>query len=146
MDRRTLLIALGSLTAVSRAGTGQGNSQVLPTIAAAEVPLYPPLARAAKVEGIVHVKVETDGASVIGSHAEDGHRLLATAAEANARTWKFTKHEPSTFTVTYRYKIDGGVDPNNPVVKLQFPTEVQVTTAPLVISDPPAELHRSPRQ
>lgn len=111
----------------------------MPTIAGGAVPLYPPLARAAKVQGVVHVKITTDGLRVVSAQAEEGPRLLVNAAEESARTWQFSKHEPMSFKVTYRYRLDADADPNNPTVTLRFPTEVDVTIAPLVISDPPAE-------
>ncbi len=114
----------------------------MPMIAGAAVPLYPPLARATRVQGTVHVKIETDGRTVVTAQAEDGHRLLALAAEENAGTWQFAEHEPTSFTVTYRYRIDVDGDPNNPTVTLRFPTEVEVSTAPLVISDPPGEIKK----
>jgi hypothetical protein len=40
--------------------------------AAGQVPLYPPLARVANVEGVVHLKVTTDGHRVVDAHVEDG--------------------------------------------------------------------------
>lgn len=88
------------------------------------------------------MKVTTDGTKVITAKAEDGKRLLAVAAEENARTWKFSTHEPTSFTVTYRYRLDVNADPNNPTVMLRFPTEVEVSVAPLVISDPSAEIKK----
>jgi hypothetical protein len=99
-------------------------------VAGAAVPLYPPLARAAHVQGVVHVKITTDGTKASAAHAEDGHRLLAGAAEENARTWLFTKHEPTVFAVTYRYRISSDGDPDNPTVKLRFPADVEVSAAP----------------
>lgn len=115
------------------------ESKVAPLmVASAAVPLYPPLARAAHIQGVVHVKVTTDGHRVIETHVEDGHKLLAAAAEENARTWQFSTHEPITFTVTYHYKLVAKLkgNPNNPTVTLRLPTEVEVSTMPLVISDP----------
>jgi hypothetical protein len=102
----------------------------LPMIASAQVPLYPPAARHANVEGVVHLKITTDGHRVVATHIDDGHKLLATAAEENARTWQFSLHEPTTFTVTYTYKLveNWKGDPNNPAVVLRFPTEVEVST------------------
>src|SRR5262245_42809790 len=87
-------------TAVAMA---QNSKVALPMVAGASVPLYPPLARAANVQGVVHVKITTDGRGVSAAHVEDGHKLLAVAAEENARTWQFATHEPTTFTVTYHY-------------------------------------------
>jgi len=99
-------------------------------VASAQVPLYPPVARLANVEGVVHLKVTTDGHHVVSTQVEDGHRLLAALAEENVRTWQFSLHEPTTFTVTYVYKLvtkwEG--DPNNPAVILRFPTNVEVST------------------
>ncbi|MCL4797459.1 MAG: energy transducer TonB [Bryobacteraceae bacterium] len=120
----------------------QQSKAVLPMIAGGAVPLYPPLARAAKVEGIVHVKVTTDGVKVVTAQAEDGNRLLADSAEENARTWRFSKHEPTSFTVTYRFRLDANADPNNPTVTLRFPAEVDVSIAPLVLSDPAPEIRK----
>lgn len=120
----------------------QQPKAVLPMVAGGAVPLYPPLARATKIQGVVHLKVVTDGTRIITAHAEDGNRLLATASEENARTWQFSKHESTSFTVTYRYRLDASAGPNNPTVMLRFPTEVDVSIAPLVLSDPPAEIKK----
>jgi hypothetical protein len=108
----------------------QQPAVALPMVASAQVPLYPPAARHANVEGVVHLKITTDGHRVVATHVDDGHKLLATAAEENARTWQFSLHEPTTFTVTYTYKLvnEWKGDPNNPAVLLRFPTEVEVST------------------
>ena len=110
----------------------QQPSATLPMIAGAEVPLYPPLARAANLQGDVRVQVTTDGSRVVRAEAREGSRPLAEAAEANARTWRFTTHEPTTFTVTYHYKlVDGLPDPDNPTVVLRFPNEVEISRTPM---------------
>ena len=88
------------------AAMAQESKVALPMVAGASVPLYPPLARVAHVQGVVHVKITTDGHRVIATKVEDGHKLLAAAAEENARTWQFATHEPTTFTVTYSYKLN----------------------------------------
>ena len=101
----------------------------LPMVAAASVPLYPPLARTANMEGVVHVSVTKDGRRVTNAHAQDGSKLLAAAAEDNARTWQFAIHEPTTFAVTYKYVLSTNwkSDPNNPIVVLRLPDEVQIS-------------------
>lgn len=126
---------------LATAGAQQPKA-VLPMVAGGAVPLYPPLARAAKVQGVVHLKVVTDGTRVVTAQAENGNRLLAAASDENARTWQFSKHEPTSFTVTYRYRLDTSADPNNPTVTLRFPTEVDISIAPLVLSDPAAEIRK----
>jgi hypothetical protein len=108
----------------------QQSSIALPRVASAQVPLYPPLARVANVEGVVHVKVTTDGHRVVSTRIEDGNKLLADSAEDNAKTWQFALHEPATFTVTYTYKLltKWKGDPENPIVVLRFPTDVEIST------------------
>jgi len=108
----------------------QQSKVSLPMVASAQVPLYPPVARLSNVEGVVHLNITTDGHRVVSTHVEDGHKLLAAAAENNAKTWEFSLHEPVTFTVTYSFKLltDWKDDPNNPMVVLRFPTEVEVST------------------
>lgn len=101
----------------------------LPALKAAQMPLYPNGAPQANIEGIVRVKITTDGHRVTSASAEKGsHPLLTKAAEENVRTWEFSIHEPTTFTVTYRYNLVTDLKPidNNPRVILRLPTEVEV--------------------
>jgi len=121
----------------------QQTKPALPSITSAVVPLYPSIARAANVEGAVHVRVTTDGHRVAEAHVEDGQKILANAAEANALTWQFASHEPTTFTVTYRYKLGTDLDAheNNPRVLLQLPSEIEIDASRRPpIFDSPAEL------
>lgn len=122
------LVILWALTVMA-----QEPKLALPAVAGAAVPLCPPLARAAKVQGVVHLKITTDGRRVIATHVEDGHKLLATAAEENARTWQFATHEPTTFTATYYYKLDANLkgNPNNSTVLLRLPTEIEISILPM---------------
>ena len=118
----TLLIAL-------HVGVAQSRKVALPTVADAKVPLYPPLARAARVQGVVRIRVTTDGHRVVSGAAEGGPRILASAAEDNARTWQFATHQPTSFIVTYTYKLVDSLKsgPENPTVVLRLPTEVEVS-------------------
>jgi hypothetical protein len=120
-------------TVLSLAGwaiVAQQSRLALPMVASAQVPLYPHVARIANVEGVVHIRVTTDGHRVISAQVEDGHKLLSASAEENVRTWQFSLHEPTTFTVTYTYKLVTDLEPtqNNPRVLLKLPTEVEVDT------------------
>jgi hypothetical protein len=116
------------LVAISVQAQTPHSKVALPMLASASVPLYPPLARTANVEGVVHVSVTTDGQRVASAHAQDGPKQLATSAEDNVRTWQFAVHEPTTFTVTYTYTLQTKwkSDPNNSVVVMHFPNEVQI--------------------
>ena len=88
-----------------------------PVVKSGEMPLYPPLARQARLQGTVRLKVTTDGAYITKVAASGAHKLLLDAAEENIRTWRFYKHRPQTFITTFVYKLDkeevhGFVNPN----------------------------------
>jgi outer membrane biosynthesis protein TonB len=94
------------------------------------MPLYPVLARQARIEGTAEVKVTTDGTSITKITARGAHKILLDASEDNVRTWKLYRHKPQTFTVTFVYKLEspevyGFV---NPTVLLELPTRVEVRT------------------
>lgn len=110
-------------------GVAQSRKLTLPTVADAKAPLYPPLARAARVQGVVRVKVTTDGHRVVTAAAESGPKILAAAAEDSARSWQFATHEPTSFVVTFTYKRVDSLKsgPENPTVVLRLPTEVEVS-------------------
>ena len=55
---------------------------------------------------------------------------MSVTAMFRQQTWKFVKHAPVTFTITYRYKLAEGCDPNNPTVTLAFPTDVEACQFP----------------
>lgn len=122
----TALIGL----AVSHVLAAQPRKVALPTVAEAKVPLYPPLARAANVQGKVRVRVTTVGRRVLMTSVENGLPLLAVAAEENLRTWQFASHEPISFIVTYTFKLVGNwkEQSDNPTVTMRLPTEVEVST------------------
>lgn len=108
----------------------QNTALELPVVKSAEMPLYPQLARSARVEGAVELKLTTDGSSITNITQNGSQKLLLNAAEANARTWTFYKHKPQTFTVTFVYKLEapevyGFV---NPTVLLELPNRVEVRT------------------
>ncbi len=143
-----LLLCSVMLAGQNKTGVEQQMRVAPPSVAAAAVPLYPPLARVARIEGVVHVKVTTDGHKVIATQPEDGHKILVAAAEANAKTWEFATHEPTTFTVTYHYKLvaESKENPYGPTVILRLPTEVEVSTTPILISDPAPDLRPETRK
>jgi len=87
----------------------------------------------ANVQGLVRVRVATDGRVVTNTSVEnqDANPILARAAQENAQTWKFSAGEPITFTVTYRYILvaklkDIESNADNSKVVLRFPTDVEV--------------------
>jgi TonB family protein len=71
----------------------------------ADMPLYPVMARTAKITGKVEIQVVTgaDG-KVISAQLKNGHPLLARAALDNVKTWRFAG--ASERTITYEFKIE----------------------------------------
>jgi Gram-negative bacterial TonB protein C-terminal len=122
----TILMLSVLLVVVSRA-LAQESTKDLPKVVQHAEPIYPPLARQTRIQGEVVVKVTTDGESVSGAVAQTGHPLLRKAAEDNAKTWKFTSHTPSIFSVTFRFKLmESGAE----VEFLESPTIVEILASP----------------
>ena len=122
-------------------GAAQSDSPTsrkpLPLVSNMAVPFYPPIARAANVEGTVHISVTTDGSKVTATHVEDGPKLLADGAEKNVRTWEFANRPATKFTVTYRFKLTKGSDRNDydggfirETLVLHLPTELEILSPP----------------
>jgi hypothetical protein len=133
-----LMVTLAVFGCLAFSTSAQEPNAQLPSVVATGVPQYPPLAKAARVEGVVHVKITTDGHKVVSANAEDGPKLLRAGAEENAKTWEFASHNPTSFTVKYQYKLtnDPHSNPYGPTITLRLPTDVEVLAVPLVISDP----------
>jgi hypothetical protein len=149
MKTAHLAIAGAGLLVFSLSAQAQSRSagDLLPTVSFASVPLYPPLAQLANIGGVVRLKVTTDGERVAGTELMEGNKILAAAA-ANVRTWTFEKGKPTTFIVTFIYKVvpweEWRGDPRNPVITLRLPTEVEVETRRFVTVDLAPDEDREP--
>src|SRR5215510_2879980 len=84
-------------------------------------PVYPPLAKAARVSGAVVVEVTIDGkGDVIAAQAISGHPLLKDAAVAAARDWKFAPTQLSGVsvkvigTLTFNFSLPQETRSSNP--------------------------------
>ncbi len=106
----------------------------LPEVTSAAVPSYPPIARAARVSGVVHLHLATDGKRVSAISDQTGPAMLIPSAEAYVRTWTFAEHTPITFDVTFRYKVQEKSECETGIklipASLHLPTEVEIITAP----------------
>lgn len=113
----------------------------LPLVVAGEMPLYPIMARAARVQGVVKIKVTTDGKKVTAVDTESGPPMLLKFAKENILTWKFSAHKPSTFVTTFEYVIEEPAQCvySNNAVALRLPLEVRISTKGLKTCDPAAE-------
>jgi hypothetical protein len=101
-----------------------------PVVNSAQIPLYPVLARQARIDGTVQVEVTTDGTSITKIATSGAHKMLLDAAEQNVRTWKLYKHNPQRFTVTFIYKLESpeAYGLVNPTVLLELPNRVEIRT------------------
>lgn len=124
-------------------------------IVRAELPWYPPLARAAMLGGTVNVEVTVRQGEVTEATFKSGawinfrdrqpterpfreeadvFRILVLPSIANVKTWRFANDPNGTFVATYIYKI-GAFEtkvPENPKIEFNFP-KVTITTNPLSI-------------
>jgi hypothetical protein len=133
MVRATILLAFSAITVVLNAQSSTvASGQSLPYVSNMAVPFYPPIARAANMQGIVHIRVTIDGNRVVTTHVEDGPRLLADGAEKNVKTWEFAEHSGMTFTVTYRFSLTKNSSQGfiRETVILRLPTEIEVLSPP----------------
>jgi hypothetical protein len=118
------------IAAVAAKAQGPQTEATLPVVKAADMPLYPHLARIARIEGTVRLQVWTDGNSVVKVQRSGAHKLLMDAAEENLKTWRFYPHKATSFDVVFVYGLDkeevsGWV---NPSIVMHLPTRVEIRT------------------
>lgn len=133
----TLVVCSALLVGQGHAGVHQ-EAAILPSVIGAEVPFYPAQARLARIEGVVHVIIKTDGHRVTAVQPDSGPKMLAAAAESNIKTWEFATHAPTTLAVTYRYKLvpESRAKSHTSTVILRLPIEVEVIATPIPVTDP----------
>ena len=113
----------------------------LPTVVSASVPFYPRIVQVAHIEGVVRLRVSTDGTRPSSIEIESGQPMLAQAAKRNVETWRFEQHRPTSFDATFRYKLlpsrcDTECDCDSaekPSVILRLPAEVEVSATEILI-------------
>jgi TonB family protein len=125
-----LFVLLVACAIPSPAQTAQ-PSQKMPVVKSGAMPLYPPLASAARIQGEVHLRVTTDGSGVVSVTVESGHPMLAKAVEENVRTWRFELHEPTSFSTVFAYHLraEPQCEPSKAgsEVHLELPTRAEIT-------------------
>jgi hypothetical protein len=103
----------------------------------ADVPLYPVVARQARLSGIVDVRILVKGGSIDSVDLMPGSNpVLAIPAVENIKTWSFSPQSYGDFCVTYSYKLDSSelVSARNPTVLMEFPERVTITSSPVQAS------------
>jgi hypothetical protein len=100
----------------------------------AEVPLYPPSARRARISGSVQLIVSLINGTVVDVNAKSpGPKVLVNEAEKNIRTWQFEQDTNGKFEVTFIYQIEDKevLQPENPQVEMNLPYLVKISTKPV---------------
>jgi len=125
---KTVALALGFLLASGAMARAQGADGVC--VKHISVPTYPPLARAAGVQGTVQVDVSTgsDG-KVRSAKASGGRELINKAAEENMREWIFCSSAQGNYSTKYVYLIEEQNEPTR--VSFDLPEEVKIVTSPV---------------
>ena len=138
-----LMILCGMLPPASHA---QKAEQELPLVVSGKMPLYPIMARAARVQGVVKIKVMTDGKKVTSVDVVSGPPMLVKFAKENVFTWEFAAHKPTRFLTTFEYVIEepAQCDYSNDALTLRLPLEVRVSAKGLSTCDPAAEVKSHP--
>ena len=118
----------------------------LPLVVAGKMPIYPIIARAARVHGVVKIRVTTDGMKVSSLQAESGPAMLVQAAKEDILTWQFAKHKPTTFVTTFEYLFEGSDKCiySNGMSVLNLPLKVRISAKGLMTCDPEAEKKSHP--
>jgi TonB family protein len=102
--RRLIAATLITATALLASSVSAQQKNPLPRLVSADLPQYPPLARGARIEGIVRLAfVLNEQGEVARMEVICGHRMLATAATENVKSWKF-EFPPNFFTTQRRYE------------------------------------------
>jgi hypothetical protein len=122
----------------------QKPDQEIPLLTTGAMPLYPPVAVHARIQGVVKIRVKTDGRKVASVETVSGPPMLAKAAIANIHTWEFSEHKPTTFLTTFEYVIEEPSECSyrNAISLLKLPLEARISTKGLMTCDPEAPIKR----
>ena len=128
-------VALMAVSALGQAAQNAAASAV-PILQGAALPVYPPIAKAARVTGKVTVRVTVKDGLVVQTDVlskPSGQRFLETPTVENLKTWHFAADVAGTFTVTYTYEISGkeSDDLTNPKVEMLPSLDVKITARPV---------------
>lgn len=126
-----------------RIGAQQKDVPQLPRVSSAQAPSYPPIARQARIQGLVALRVTTDGKRVATFDSESGPALLVIQAKENVKTWEFSQHQTTSFDIRFNYKLFIPCEPvcectgdKQESVLLRLPTDVELNAPSPTICDP----------
>jgi TonB family protein len=103
-------------------------------------PIYPPLAKTARVHGLVKVEfVVNRNGDVVSAMAVSGHPMLAPVAVDAVNAWKFRiqkmdSQEDLHLQTIFDYALGGDSPRNSPPVVFESFHRVTLTTPPMIIT------------
>jgi Gram-negative bacterial TonB protein C-terminal len=129
-----VIVVISSVTAQTGATQDQQPTQHPDLrLEHADVPMYPQLARTARIFGTVEVQVTVKNGKVVNADVKLGPPVLARATVENIQTWRFYRLVNATFTTKFIYQLETKepLDPQNPKVELQLPLLAKITAVPV---------------
>lgn len=143
MNPKRAIYSLAAVSVLILAGlvssaTGQQPEEEIPVLSAGAMPIYPRTALLVHIQGIVKLKVSTDGERASSVDVQSGPPMLAKAAKENILTWQFDRHKPTTFVTTFEYVITrpAQCEITNSASVLKPPLKMQVTAEGVQTCDP----------
>ncbi len=125
------LLAKSPSYAVAEIAGPQDQSHPDLSLEHADVPFYPPVARAGRIAGTVEVVAIVRDGLVTDAQATSGAAILAKAATENVKTWRFHRWVNARFSTKFIYRIETGKQaPTNSRVELELPNQAVITTVP----------------
>jgi Gram-negative bacterial TonB protein C-terminal len=137
-----LLITSASVVVAQTTGTQKPQAEQggVPRLEHADVPLYPQMARVARIFGTIEVQVTVKDGEVVNTEVKSPRpgaaAILERAAVENIRTWRFYKLDSGTFMTKFIYQIETkkkSLSSLNSKVELELPLLVKITTRPPVL-------------
>jgi len=113
--------------------------RVEPRVIEMAVPRYPSMARMSGVTGVVHFLVQTNGDKIEKVVKSDGPPMLKRELAEFLKTWRFEKHNPLEFEITFLMKRAGPsiCPPAKPdEIKLILPSFVEMAFTGIMDCDP----------
>lgn len=99
-----------------------------------DLPVYPPLAIQARLEGSVRLSLQVrQGVVKRAEPISASHALLTSAARRNVLSWQFAPGVSGVTEVTFVYEIEGDevITPENPEITMKIPEYVRVVARPV---------------
>jgi hypothetical protein len=110
-----------------------------PRVIQMAVPRYPSMARMSSVTGVVRFLVKTNGDSIEKIVKGEGPPMLVRELAGFLKTWKFEKHAPVEFEITFLMRRAGPsiCPPAKPdEIKLILPSFIEMAFTGIMDCDP----------